>query len=169
MARRQSDSTDRSQEICYLQESVNGIKMESVFDGKLGGDGKFDRSIYLELYSGPMGIDRTLAGSRYFIDEPRFNVCLLGHMGDYIDFVRQKKCAKYDGLIQRFHICAPEPIFYKAKEIIKTPVPKYSMTVLLFIVHKLNLNPVTFTLDESATEFFCETEQFSKRYDMFLT
>ncbi|CAF1109751.1 unnamed protein product [Brachionus calyciflorus] len=36
MARRQSDSTDRSQEICYLQESVNGIKMEPVFDGKLG-------------------------------------------------------------------------------------------------------------------------------------
>ncbi|RNA43290.1 hypothetical protein BpHYR1_008223 [Brachionus plicatilis] len=38
-------------------------------------DSKYDRSVYLELYTGSSGYDRTLAGNRHFVDMPRFNLC----------------------------------------------------------------------------------------------
>lgn len=44
-----------------------------------GSDAKsYDRSIFLELYNGPMVYKRDLINNRIVIDNPRFNLCLLG-------------------------------------------------------------------------------------------
>ncbi|RNA08529.1 hypothetical protein BpHYR1_031578 [Brachionus plicatilis] len=125
-----------------------------------GGDGKYDRSVYLELYTGPDGYDRTLTR----------------HMSDYINFVRQEKNSRDDGLIQRFHICAPRPIYFKTEDMVKIPPEKYCLTVLLYIISKLNEIPIQYILEEKATHYFYKiydsfkifAEKFGNNYDLFM-
>lgn len=98
-------------------------------------------------------------------------------MSDYIDFVRQERFSRDDGLIQRFHICAPKPVYYKSTEIMSVPAPDISLTVLLFIVHKLNMTPIKYTLDDGAKIVFYEifdaykdySDKFASECDMFIT
>lgn len=44
------------------------------FGLKKEGDGKYDRSVYLELNTGPDGYDRTLTSNRLYIDRPRISL-----------------------------------------------------------------------------------------------
>ncbi|RNA03361.1 hypothetical protein BpHYR1_004793 [Brachionus plicatilis] len=51
-----------------------------------------------------------------------------GHMSDCVEFVSQERYARYDGLIQRFHLWVPELIYYKSREIIEASPDNYSLT-----------------------------------------
>ncbi|RMZ95548.1 hypothetical protein BpHYR1_019686 [Brachionus plicatilis] len=161
---------------CLISLFDESATFMSSFGMYKNSDGKYDRSVYLELYTGPSGYDRTLSGNRHFIEMPRFNLCVLGHFSDYIDFVRQEKKIKDDGLIQRFHLCAPEPKFYQSEEMMSVPKLKYSLNVLFFIILKMNRLKVNYKLEPKAHELFCTVYDrykqfcmiFGQKYDLFL-
>jgi hypothetical protein len=77
----------------------------------------YDRSIILELYNAPKQFKRDLKGCRTTIQNPRLNICVLGHPDSYIKCIQEEQAIKGDGLMQRFHMCAPEPAYLSAEEI----------------------------------------------------
>ena len=91
----------------------------STFMGSLGryngGGAKYDRSIYNELYMGDNSFSKTLSKVSYVISNPRLNICLLGHASEFIQYMKEEKSSKDDGLIQRIICSAPIPLFYEFK------------------------------------------------------
>lgn len=71
--------THLEQNQCLVSFYDESSTFMSSFGLYKGGDGKYDRSVYLELYNGPNGYDRTLTSGRHYLELPRFNVCLLGN------------------------------------------------------------------------------------------
>ena len=78
----------------------------------------FDRSIILELFNAPKQFKRDLKGERTIIMNPRLTICDLGHPDSYIKCVQDERAVKDDGMMQRFHLCAPQPAYFTPEEII---------------------------------------------------
>ena len=63
---------------------------------------------------------------------------------------------KDDGLLQRFHFCAPAIMLLDSEKILNGKTKKCSLEVVLFVVFKLCENGINFTLDSHAKEYFNE-------------
>jgi hypothetical protein len=74
----------------------------------------YDRSIILELYNAPSKFKRDVKSKRISIENPRLNICVLGHPDSYIKVIQDERFVKDDGMIQRFLMCAPEPAYFTA-------------------------------------------------------
>ena len=134
--------------------------------GRYTGDGGasvgYDRSIYLELANVPNDFRRDLKQSRCRIQYPRLNLCLLGfkrkflgHPAQFIDAMKNEKSSQDDGLIQRFLLCAPNPIFLSAQEINQAPDLICALDNILLFIHHANANmPNIYSLDLDAAAKF---------------
>ena len=96
----------------------------------------YERSIYLELFNGKNAFKRDLKREKTRIENPRLNICLLGHPQFFIKSMREEQATRDDGLMQRFLFCSPKPIFYEAEDIrLAQSIPReFSFTVLMYIV-----------------------------------
>ncbi|RNA03124.1 hypothetical protein BpHYR1_006468, partial [Brachionus plicatilis] len=75
----------------------------------------------------------------------------LRHPPTFIDLIKNEVNQKDDGLIQRFHLCAPKPSFLNANEIIDAEKPECSLDVLFYIIFKLNEIGTEYILSKEAT------------------
>ena len=81
---------------------------------------------------------------------------LIGHPTQFIDILKSEKSSKDDGLIQRFLLCAPQPVFPKSKQILDAPVPKASLSCIFMFIKLANKDGLVFTLSKAAEAQFCE-------------
>lgn len=99
-------------------------------------------------------MDRDLKSGRTRLHNPRLNICLLGHPYLFIKILKDEKENYDDGLLQRFLISIPKPIYYSAEEIRQTPKAKISVFSILYTVNHLHINPITYKLSiEAQTKF----------------
>jgi hypothetical protein len=52
-------------------------------------------------------------------------------------------------------LCAPQPVFYKSKQIRDAPEPTAALSCIFMFVNMSNREGITYTLDEKAEEAFC--------------
>ena len=116
----------------------------STFMGSLGrysgGGSKYERSIYNDLFNGSSSFNRALTKASYNIVNPRLNICLLGHATEFIQYMREERANKDDGLIQRILCSAPLPKFY-SMEIVKearNSDKAFSIAVFFYIIHRFH-------------------------------
>ena len=143
--------------------------------GLYKGSGTYDRSIFLELANGYSEFKRDLKQARCNIKQPRLNMCLLGsfsilfclfflifffkidkgHPSQFIDILKTERAQKDDGLIQRFIICAPQPSFYKSKDILDAPVQECSLVNIFMFISIANKDNKVYYLSPEAEKLFC--------------
>ena len=85
--------------------------------GRYKGSPSYERSLYTTLFNAPTMLDRVLSKKSIILTKPRFNLCLLGHPKEYINLIRNDLTKCDDGLMHRFIVNAPKPIFYLAEDI----------------------------------------------------
>ncbi len=87
---------------------------------------------------GDNSLSKTLSKVSYVISNPRLNICLLGHASEFIQYMKEEKSSKDDGLIQRIICSAPIPLFYEFKivEDARNSIKKFSMSVFLYVIHR---------------------------------
>jgi hypothetical protein len=130
--------------LCSILEENNCILSlfdeSSAFYGSFGrysaGGASYERSIYLELFNGKATFKRDLKKEKTRIDNPRLNICLLGHPQFFIKSMREEQATRDDGLMQRFLFCCPKPTFFDAEEICNAQkIPrKFSLTILMYLI-----------------------------------
>ena len=116
----------------------------------------YERSIYLELYSAKT-FKRTLkAEGTVVVENPRFNLYLQGYPEVFIKVACDESRATEDGLMHRFFMSAPRPVYYMAEEIMETHPVEYFLSLLLFVIHSLHKKEsVVYELSEDAHAFYC--------------
>jgi hypothetical protein len=147
----------------------------STFMGSLGrysgGGAAYERSIYLELFNGGNSFSRVLSKETFVIENPRLNICMLGHPHEFIKLMREDKKKRDDGLMQRFLSNCPMPQFYSMEFIkeARNTERKFSMSILLYVIKRLHdrtilndLNikqplPIKYCLDRESEKLFSET------------
>ncbi|RNA05204.1 hypothetical protein BpHYR1_040782 [Brachionus plicatilis] len=130
----------------------------------------YDRSIYNDLYNAPSFYRRDTANSRQVFKEPRLNICVLGHPPTFIELIKNEVNSKDDGLIQRFHLCAPDPEFIKDKMIMNAQQPACSLEVLFCIIWKLNEggvnnNHIPYELSEAHDFRYIKVKGFGQLFE----
>ncbi|RNA24789.1 hypothetical protein BpHYR1_001524 [Brachionus plicatilis] len=114
----------------------------------------YDRSVFLELYNGPDVYQRDISGERLVLENPRLNLCLLGHPSLFIGLVTNEAQQNDDGLIQRFLLCAPDPGFIDWNTISNAGPKCCSLSVIFYLILKSNEKPIRYILDEEANHEF---------------
>ena len=114
----------------------------------------YDRSIILELYNAPKQFKRDLKGCRTTIQNPRLNICVLGHPDSYIKCIQEERAIKGDGLMQRFHMCAPEPAYLSAEEINEANSNHCSFQKVFYALSIIHEKPFTYKLNCDAEAYF---------------
>ncbi len=134
-------------------ESASFMSSFGLYKGSNGAG--YDRSIILELYNAPRRFKRDLKSSRTIIENPRLNICVLGHPDSYIKVIQDERANKDDGMMQRFLLCAPEPAYFTAKEIKTNNQNHCSLEKVFFTVYLIHETNINYSLDEKADELFC--------------
>jgi len=107
----------------------------SSFGRYSGGNGLFDRAIYNHIFTAPQFIERDIKSVRTKIENPRYNMCLLGHPHLMINMLHLEKTGYDDGLFQRIICLAPMPPFIDAQILRNTPQTIQSIHCIFFFVH----------------------------------
>ena len=63
-----------------------------------------------------------------------------GHPNQFIDLCRSEKSIKDDGLIHRFLMCAPKPVFLMAEDMLNAPDLPCSLTLVLLYIYKFHFS-----------------------------
>ncbi len=85
------------------------------------GTSNYNKRLYSSLFNAPPELCQEflteLVGSSAHIIEPRFNLCVLGHLKEFLDNL--KACDSYydECLMHRFILNSPKPVFFKAAQI----------------------------------------------------
>ena len=77
-----------------------------------------------------------------------------GHPSAFIEILKSEKLCKDDGLIQRFMICAPKPVFLKAEQINKIKDIDCDLSVMFFVIYLIFKSGLKISLSEEAIELF---------------
>ncbi len=133
-------------------ESASFLSSFGLYKGSNGA--VYDRSIILELYNAPKQFKRDLKGSRTLIRNPRLNICVLGHPYSYIRCIQEERNFKDDGMMQRFHMCAPEPAYFSANEINQANRNHCSFQKVFYTLSLLHKKPLNYTLNQDAENYF---------------
>lgn len=91
------------------------------------------------------------------------------------DLVKSERTSRDDGLIQRFLLFAPKPVYIKQIQEIDDAKTEFSLEVFFYIIKRRHETNVNFKLSSEAREFFGElfmknqnnNEEFSK-HDIFI-
>ncbi len=128
------------------------------FDRK--NNSSFDRSIYNSLFSAPKTYTRDVLNNQLFLENPILNICLLGHIEEYIQTLNCENSRTNDGLLHRFFLNIPQPIFKKAKYIREAIVhDNISLTSIFYMLYKIH---------EVKREYsFQHTDKIDKIHDYF--
>jgi hypothetical protein len=70
------------------------------------------------------------------------------------NLVKSEKSCKDDGLIQRFLLFAPRPVYLKNVKEIEEATTNCSLEVLLYLIKLRHANSIEYKLDDDAKEFF---------------
>jgi len=124
----------------------------------------YEKSVYLELHNGSGDYSRSLKSKSTRITNPRFNLTMFGHPRVFIQMVKKEMEKADDGLLQRFLICAPVPVILFSSDIMQCKPVSFDISVIFFIIKKLNQENVMLTLDEEASVKFNEVFDFFKTY-----
>jgi len=125
---------DKSRILSLFDES-------STFFGSLDrkNNSSFDRSIYNSFFSAPKTYTRDVLNNQLFLENPILNICLLGHIEEYIQTLNCENTRINDGLLHRFFLNIPQPIFKKAKYIREAIVhDNISLTSIFYMLYKIN-------------------------------
>lgn len=79
---------------------------------------------------------------------------LKGHPPTFIDIFKNEAKSKDDGLIQRFQLCAPNPLLPDADEIKNGPKKYCSLSVLFYIIIRINEKKIQYLLSKQAENEF---------------
>ena len=63
----------------------------------------------------------------------------IGHVNQFIELCQAEKSIRDDGLIHRFLICAPAPVFLTAEAMSSAPDSACSLTILLNFIFKVHM------------------------------
>jgi len=70
--------------------------------------------------------------------------------------LKSERSSKDDGLIQRFLLCAPEPVIKRSSEIQNAPEPKAELGCIFMFILLANQENITYSLETKAEEKFCK-------------
>ena len=62
-----------------------------------------------------------------------------GHIYQYVELLKNEKGSKDDGLVHRFLINAPKPVFHLAEDMMLAPELNCSLRTILYLIYKNNL------------------------------
>ena len=122
---------------------------QTFFDslGRYDGISGFDKSVYSTLFNAPLEHSRELANRITILDKPRLNLCLLGHPKEYLNLLKNE-----DGLVHRFIMNAPEPVFFKAADIHEAyKFNTISLSKIFFFLFKIHQKERAYTFDADSS------------------
>ena len=75
---------------------------------------------------------------------------IIGHPDQFIQLCKAEKTVKDDGLIHRFLMCAPMPVFLTAEEMKNADPLPCSLTCILYYIQKMHSSPKIYKLSAQA-------------------
>jgi hypothetical protein len=87
---------DKSRVLSFFDES-------GTFFGSLDRkNNSYDRSVYNSLFNSPKNYNRDVLNNQINLKDPCLNMCLLGHIEEYIQMLNSENSQDDDALMHRF-------------------------------------------------------------------
>lgn len=145
---------DKSRVLSFFDES-------GTFFGSLDRkNNSYDRSVYNSLFNSPKNYNRDVLNNQINLKDPCLNMCLLGHIEEYIQMLNSENSQDDDALMHRFLLNIPQPVFKKAKYIREANDNyNFSLSSIFYMLYKIH---------EVKREYsFQHTDKIDKIHDYF--